>query len=82
MLCDLLHKKTEHNLIGARTTTILDWTINYLSTTTTIIWILGTLGTVQHINRIACHSIYRPFGGAASAGTLFNYDVYNLHTRM
>ena len=47
----------------------------------TIIWIFDPYSLiVQHTDMIACHSTWRPFTG--SAGTEFNYDEDNSHTRM
>ena len=47
----------------------------------TIIWILDPYSLiVQHTDMIACHSTWRPFG--VSAGTEFNYDEDNSHTRV
>ena len=47
----------------------------------TIIWILDPYSLiVQHTDMIACHSTWRPF--VASAGTEFNCDEDNSHTRV
>ena len=47
----------------------------------TIIWILDLYSLIfQHTDMTACHSTWRPF--AASAGTEFNHDEDNLHTRV